>query len=215
MTMLNSLFTSRLLPAVTVSNSNSAVSVAEAFLEAGLNVMEITFRTSAAASSISAIAKEYPEMNVGAGTLLTTDDVDAARDSGAVFGLAPGYNKHVAEKTLKLDFPFIPGVMSPSEIESAFAAGFNLLKIFPIQALGGAEYIKYLEGPYLHTGIKFIPMGGVNMENMMSYVQYESVTAVGGSWLNPGSLIEQQKYGEITEIVRQSMANTSSNKEIV
>lgn len=212
MAILHSIFKNKLLPAVTVADSNSALSVAGAFLEAGLNVMEITFRTQAAASSISAIAKEYPQMNVGAGTLLTADNVIAAKDSGAAFGLAPGYNKHVAAKALELDFPFIPGVMTPSDIESAFEAGFDLLKVFPIQALGGAGYIKNMEGPYLHAGIKFIPMGGVNMNNMTSYLKYESVLAVGGSWLNPGPLIEQQKYREITEIVRQSIAKTSSDK---
>lgn len=204
--MNHSIFKSKLLPAVTVHDTDSALHIAETFLEAGLPVMEVTFRTPAAASSVSAIAKEYPEMNVGAGTLLTTDNITAAYDSGAAFGLAPGFNKKVASKALEIDFPFIPGVLTPSEIETAYAAGFDLLKIFPVNAIGGAGYIKNLEGPYLHAGIKFIPMGGVNLQNMDAYLKFKSVLAVGGSWLNPGSLIEQKKYREIAEIVRQSMA---------
>ncbi|MEX2436063.1 MAG: bifunctional 4-hydroxy-2-oxoglutarate aldolase/2-dehydro-3-deoxy-phosphogluconate aldolase [Balneolaceae bacterium] len=206
--MLHSIFKSKLLPAVTIPDVDSALSIAEAFLEAGLSVMEITFRTPAAATSITAIEKSYPEMHVGAGTLLTPDNVTAAADAGAAFGLAPGYNKNVAAKALELDFPFIPGVLTPSEIESAFEAGFDLLKIFPVQCIGGPGYIKTIEPPYLHTSMKFIPMGGVNLQNMASYLKYNSVQAVGGSWLNPGSLIEQKKYREITEIVRESLGET-------
>lgn len=203
---MHSFFKRRLLPAVTVNDTDSALAVAEAFLEAGLSVMEFTFRTPVAASSVSAVAKKYPEMNVGAGTLLSINDVAAAVDSGATFGLAPGYNKVVADKALELDFPFIPGVLTPSEIEDAFAQGFDLIKIFPVQSMGGADYIQNIEGPYLHTGMKFIPMGGINRQNMASFLRCDSVLAVGGSWLNPGELIQQKKYREITEIVRQSMA---------
>lgn len=207
--MNHSILKSKLLPAVTVHDTDSALHIAEAFLKAGLNIMEITFRTPAASASISAIEKTYPEMHIGAGTLLTADDLSAAADSGAEFGLAPGFNPDIAGKALELGFPFIPGVLSPSEIECAFAAGFDLLKIFPIQSIGAADYIKSLEGPYLHTGMKFIPMGGVNCQNMASFLKYESVLAVGGSWLNPGSLIEQKKYREITKIVRKSLAKIS------
>lgn len=204
--MHHSIFKSKLLPAVTVHDTDSALHIAEAFLEAGLNIMEITFRTTAASASISAIEKTYPGMHIGAGSLLTAEDISAAADSGAEFGLSPGYNPDIAGKALDLGFPFIPGVLSPSEIECAFAAGFDVLKIFPVQSIGGDDYIKNLEGPYLHTGMKFIPMGGVNLENMNSYLKYESVLAVGGSWLNPQSLIQQGNFGEITKITRQSMA---------
>lgn len=210
--MHHSILKSKLLPAVTVHDADSALHVAEAFLEAGLNSMEITFRTPAASASISAIAKTYPGMHIGAGTLLTADDISAAADAGADFGLSPGFNPDIADKALELDFPFIPGVLSPSEIECAFAAGFDLLKIFPVRSMGGGDYIKNLEGPYLHTGMKFIPMGGVSLENMDSYIKYESVLAVGGSWLNPASLIQQKKYREITKIVRKSLAKISSGK---
>ncbi|CAN5297072.1 bifunctional 4-hydroxy-2-oxoglutarate aldolase/2-dehydro-3-deoxy-phosphogluconate aldolase [soil metagenome] len=204
--MFQSIFKSKLLPAVTLTEADTALRVAEAFLEAGLTVMEITFRTQSAASSISAIATTFPEMHVGAGTILTTENLKVAADSGAEFGLAPGYNKEVAGKALEQNFPFIPGVITPSEIECAFAAGFDVLKLFPIQSTGGVDYIKKIEGPYFHTGIKFIPMGGINQQNMGSYLDCKSVLAVGGSWLNPGSLIQLKKYQEITAIVRSSMA---------
>lgn len=210
--MHHSIFKSKLLPAVTVYDADSALHIAEAFLEAGLNIMEIAFRTPAASTSVSAIAKRYPGMHIGAGTLLTAEDLSAAADSGAEFGLSPGFNPDIAGKALKLGFPFIPGVLSPSEIECAFDAGFDLLKIFPAQSIGGADYIKNLEGPYLHTGIKFIPMGGVNRQNMGSFLKYESVAAVGGSWLNPQSLIQQGNFREITEITRQSMSEIDQIK---
>ncbi len=207
--MLQSIFKSKLLPAVTLTEADTALRVAEAFLEAGLTVMEITFRTQSAASSISAIATTYPEMHIGAGTILTTENLKEAADSGAEFGLAPGYNKEVAGKAFEQNFPFIPGVITPSEIECAFADGFEVLKLFPIQSAGGADYIKKIEAPYLHTGMKFIPMGGINQQNMDSYLNCESVLAVGGSWLNPGLLIQQKKYKDITAIVRSSIERKS------
>lgn len=206
--MLHSMFKNRLLPAVTLTEADTALNVAEAFLEAGLTVMEVTFRTQAAAASISSIAAAFPEMHIGAGTILSTEDLKAAADAGAAFGLAPGFNREVAGKALQLEFPFIPGVMTPSEIEQAFAGGFDILKLFPVQSMGGVDYIKKIEGPYRHTGMKFIPMGGINRQNMGSFLNCETVLAVGGSWLNPTSLIQQKKYREITEIVRKSLANT-------
>lgn len=212
MNLLHSLFKGKLLPAVTVHDPDSALHIAGAFLEAGLNIMEITFRTAAASASVAAISKRYPEMHLGAGTLLTADDIKTAADSGAEFGLSPGFNPDIAGKARELGFPFIPGVLSPSEIECAFAAGFDLLKLFPIRSIGGAAYIENLEGPYLHSGMKFIPMGGVNRQNMGSFLKYESVTAVGGSWLNPQSLIRQGNFKEITEITRQSLAEIDQMK---
>lgn len=203
--MLNTFLKKKLLPAVTLSDADRALHLAEAYLKADLNVMEVTFRTTAAAPAISAIAREYPEMHIGGGTILSAENLKAASDAGAKFGLSPGFNQKVAEEALEMDFPFIPGVMTPSEIEIAYARGFEVLKLFPIGDVGGPDYIKALEGPYAHADMKFIPMGGVNQQNMETYLNHKSVLAVGGSWLSPSSLIRQKNFKKITEMVRESL----------
>ncbi len=203
--MPNNFFIKKLLPAVTLTDTDSALAVAEALLEGGLNVMEITFRTSATADAVSAIAKEFPEMEIGAGTILTTGQISAAKDAGAQFGLAPGLNENVVSEAKKKDFPFIPGVMTPSEIERAIEFGYKMLKLFPASDLGGADFIHSLEGPYKHTGVKFLAMGGINPSNLKQYLQCDSVTAAGGSWMTPGEAIAMGKFEKITELVRDSL----------
>lgn len=194
-----------LLPAVTLEDADSGLRVAEALLKGGLQIMEVTFRTQATASAITAIAKEFPEMHIGAGTILTTDQLMEAKETGAQFGLAPGFNQQITDKALELDFPFIPGVSTPSEIERALASGFKLLKLFPAGCLGGAHYIRKLEGPYLHTGFRLLPMGGINASNVNDYIAQTSVQAAGGSWLAPKELIANKQFKKITMIVRQSL----------
>lgn len=203
--MLKKILSKKLLPAVTIPDEQAALSVAEAFLKGGLNVMEITLRTEAAAASIGAIAKTFPEMNIGAGTILTAEDLAAARDAGAQFGLSPGFRDEVIGEADKQNFPFIPGVMTPSEIEKALAAGFEVLKLFPAGNLGGPGYLKSMHGPYQHKNVQFIPMGGVDRSNMESYLRCENVIAAGGSWLCPKHLVLEKKYRYITELVRESL----------
>jgi 2-dehydro-3-deoxyphosphogluconate aldolase/(4S)-4-hydroxy-2-oxoglutarate aldolase len=203
--MFNTLFEQKLLPAVTLTDPDAALRLAEAYLEAGLKVMEVTFRTSAAAPAIAAVAKTYPEMHIGAGTVLSTQNLKTAKDAGAEFGLSPGFNQRITSQAAELNFPFIPGVITPSEIEMAYADGFNVLKLFPIKSMGGSDYLKALEGPYGRTDLQFILMGGVNQQNMKAFLEYESVLAVGGSWLSPASLIRQDKFAEITKVVRESI----------
>ncbi|SHE47470.1 2-keto-3-deoxy-phosphogluconate aldolase [Fodinibius roseus] len=195
----------KLLPAVTVTDVHSALLVAEALLEGGINVMEITFRTSATAEAIRAIARELPEMKVGAGTILSPDQLSAAQEAGAQFGLSPGLNKQVVEKAQEHEFPFIPGVSTPSDIELALTYGHKMLKLFPVSDLGGENYIGSLEGPYKHTGVRFLVMGGVNLSNLKSYLESDMVTAAGGSWLTPSDLIREKKFKQITAIVRESV----------
>lgn len=198
-------FQNKLLPAVTIPNANTGLSVAEALLEGGLNIMEVTFRTSATAEAVSVIAKEFPEMNVGAGTILSTDQVSAAKNAGAKFGLAPGLNENIIKEAGDQDFPFIPGVMTPSEIERALELDCKLLKLFPASDLGGVDFIHSLEGPYSHTGVKFLPMGGIDLSNIRQYLQCESVIAAGGSWMTPGAAIAKGKFQKITKLVRDSL----------
>ncbi|SMO62056.1 bifunctional 4-hydroxy-2-oxoglutarate aldolase/2-dehydro-3-deoxy-phosphogluconate aldolase [Fodinibius sediminis] len=204
--MFNKVLEKKLLPAVTLSEVDSALRVAEALLEGGLNVMEVTFRTKTTAQAISAIAAEFPEMQLGAGTILSAEQLMAARESRAQFGLSPGINEEVVKRALNIDFNFIPGVMTPSEIELALSHGFRTLKLFPVSDMGGVQYIRSLRGPYQHTGIKFLPMGGISLSNLASYVSSEMVIAAGGSWLAPRTLISGGRYEDITKRVRQSLA---------
>lgn len=203
--MAQKILQNKLLPAVTLPDADSALKVTEALLKGGLNVMEVTFRTQATAPAISAIAQEFPEMQIGAGTILSSDQLFQARDAGAQFGLAPGFSKTVVEKAKKLDFPFIPGVMTPTDIETAMNVGYKTLKLFPASDTGGVEYINSLAGPYQHTGIRFLTMGGINETNLDSYLRHDMVISVGGSWLCPSDLIQQERFDKITAVVRKSV----------
>lgn len=177
------LISHRVLPAVTFAHIEEALPVAEALLKGGLSIIEVALRTEIAFETISAIAKNFPEMTIGAGTILTPHQLQQAKDAGAAFGLSPSLNFAVLDEAVRSQFPFIPGVMTPSEIETAFGKGFSVLKLFPASAIGGVAFLKAIQGPYAHLNIQFIPMGGINTENMNDYLALPNVIAVGGSWL--------------------------------
>jgi 2-dehydro-3-deoxyphosphogluconate aldolase/(4S)-4-hydroxy-2-oxoglutarate aldolase len=205
--LLHSALSQRIVPAVTFSSADEALPVAEAMLRGGLRVMEVTFRTSAAAEAVSIIRKNLPEIFIGAGTLLSVTQLKQAMDAGAQFGLAPGFNPAVCKKAFDNHFPFIPGVMTPSEIESAAEMGFEILKLFPASELGGVHFLKAIQDPYQSLQIKFIPMGGVSLSNMNEYLQLKNVIAVGGSWLTKGEFIKAGQFDKITESVKEALLN--------
>ena len=198
----------KILPAITFDVVENALPVAEAFLKAGLYVMEIPFRTQSAEQSIRAIRKTFPELNVGAGTLLTPVQVQKALNAGAQFGLSPGYNSTVCNEAKRLDLPFIPGVMTPSEIESASEMGFTIQKLFPAEQLGGIPFLKAMQGPYEQLDVKFIPMGGVNLNNMADYLKLKNVIAVGGSWMVSKELMTNSNYKTIENNVAAALEKT-------
>jgi 2-dehydro-3-deoxyphosphogluconate aldolase/(4S)-4-hydroxy-2-oxoglutarate aldolase len=187
----------KILPAITFDAMEHVLPVAEALLNAGLTVFEIPFRTKIAEEAIVLIRKTFPEMNVGAGTLLTTVQLKKAIDAGAPFGLSPGFNQTVCKEVNQYGFPFIPGVMTPSEIEQAYEMGFSIQKLFPAEQIGGPSFLKAMMGPYDQLGVKFIPMGGVNMENIEAYVKLKNVIAVGGSWMVTKELMTSKNYKAI------------------
>lgn len=195
----------KLLPAITFSDSKHALPVAEALLKAGLTVMEVPFRTKEAEKAITAIKKSFPEMKVGAGTLLKPDHVQTAIDAGAEFGLSPGFNPSVALAALNQRFPFIPGVMTPSEIELSFEMGYSVLKLFPAEQVGGISFLNAMKGPYIQLNLKFIPMGGVNPGNIREYTGLKNVVAVGGSWLVTEKLMSESNYDKIYLNVREAL----------
>lgn len=195
----------KILPAITIQSMEEALPVAEAIQKGGLNILEIAFRTPTAAESIGIIKTNFPSLVVGAGTLLTEEQVQQAVDAGADFGLAPGFNPIICKATANKKLPFIPGVMSPSEIEMAASMGFSVLKLFPAAQLGGAEFLKSINGPYEQLQLQFIPMGGVNIKNLNNYLKLKNVIAVGGSWLATRTLIEAKDYDTIQKNVEEAI----------
>lgn len=198
-------FSKKILPAITFDDASFAVQVASAVLRGGLDVMEVPFRTKAAVESIQLICEEFPEMKVGAGTILTPAQVVEAKNAGAQFGLAPGFNPAVVKEAIRNDFPFIPGVMTPSEVEMALESGCKILKLFPAAQIGGIAMLNALLGPYGHTGVKFIPMGGVTIDNLNEFISMLNVEAIGGSWLVTKSMITEMAFDVIEQNVRTAV----------
>jgi 2-dehydro-3-deoxyphosphogluconate aldolase/(4S)-4-hydroxy-2-oxoglutarate aldolase len=173
----------KVIPVIAIEDPDKALHLADALIGGGIPLAEITFRTAAAAKVISILAKERPDLILAAGTILTIDQLKQSYDSGAQFGVAPGTDPKVIEESLKTGFPFIPGIMTPSEISVCLNYNLKILKIFPAGALGGVNYIKSIIGPFAHTGVRFNPTGGINGENFKSYLEIPQVIAVGGTWV--------------------------------
>lgn len=209
-TLTEKLAATRLVPVVVIDDAGKAVDLAAALLDAGLGVIEITFRTDAAEESIRRIARECPRMLAGAGTLLNPDQVHRAADAGARFGLAPGLDPRTVEAAQALKFDFIPGVMTPGEVQQALALGCVTQKFFPAEQAGGAGFLKALEGPYGHTGVRFIPTGGLNAGNIAPYLALKSVAALGGSWFVDKKLIESADWSAITRLSQEALSLTQS-----
>jgi 2-dehydro-3-deoxyphosphogluconate aldolase / (4S)-4-hydroxy-2-oxoglutarate aldolase len=193
----------RVVSVVVIDQVENAVPMAEALLAGGLSVMEITFRTSAAEESIRRICKALPNMICGAGTLLTPDQIVRAQNAGARFGVSPGFNPKVAAQARDIQFPFYPGVLTPSDVEAALEMGCTLMKFFPAEPSGGVKMLKAMAAPYAHTGIRFIPLGGINPANAPEYFQLPSVAAIGGTWIADAKLIKEKKWAEITRNARE------------
>jgi 2-dehydro-3-deoxyphosphogluconate aldolase / (4S)-4-hydroxy-2-oxoglutarate aldolase len=195
----------RLVPVAVIDNAEDAVPLATALHEAGVDVIEVTFRTEAAPEAIRRIRREFPDMLVGAGTLLDVYQVEQALEAGAKFGVSPGISESVVMKALSLDLPFMPGVMTPSDVEKGLSLGCRLLKFFPAETAGGIPMLKALAGPYGHTGVKFIPLGGVNIDNARSYLDLPMVAAIGGSWFLDRKLVAARNWKRISELTREAV----------
>jgi len=196
----------RVLPAVIIHSADDALPLAEAMLKANLDVIEITFRTAAAEEAIRRIAAKHPDMLLGAGTVLSTDQVARAADAGCRFTVAPGFRAEVAAAAASRKMLHIPGTITPTEIEDGMAAGCKLLKFFPADATGGAKTLKALAGPYGHTGVKFVPTGGINAANAGEYLALPIVGAVGGSWMVAEKLIKERNWAEITRLCAEAVS---------
>jgi 2-dehydro-3-deoxyphosphogluconate aldolase/(4S)-4-hydroxy-2-oxoglutarate aldolase len=194
------------LPVIAIDSVSHALPLADALIEGGLPVVEITFRTAAAAEVIRLLARERPALIVGAGTVLTPETVQTAVDAGARFAVAPGLNPRVVEAAQELNLPFLPGVANPSDIEAGLELGCKLLKIFPAEALGGTKLLSALSAPYKHTGVRFMPTGGASPSNLEAYLKIDTVAAVGGTWIAKKEDMAEGKWNEIAQRCREARA---------
>jgi len=196
----------KIVPVAVIDHLDDAVPIARALLAGGLSTIELTLRTPVALECIRKIRREVSEMKVGAGTVLTTGQVDQVMDAGAYFAVAPGLNPRVVSHAQKNKLPFFPGVMTPSDVEHALELGCFLQKFFPAAVAGGLDMIKALAGPYGHTGLKLIPLGGVSPRNLAEFISHPLVGAVGGSWLVDKKLVAAKDWNGITQLVREAVA---------
>jgi len=197
------------IPVIVLDDANDAEPLAEALLAGGLNIIEVTFRTAAAAESIERIAKAFPEMQVGAGTVVTPEQAKRAIDAGSKFGLAPGTDPETIAYFKTQGVPFIPGVMTPSDIQAAVKAGCTSLKFFPAGAAGGPKLLKAMSAPYANLGVKFCPTGGVSLDNMNDYLSMPEVFAIGGSWLATKAQIQAKDWPAITQQAKDALAKAA------
>lgn len=191
------------VPVVVLYDVKDAAPLAKALIEGGLPCAEVTFRTEAAEESIRIMAKEFPEMFVGAGTVLTIEQVDRAVAAGARFIVSPGFDPEIVDYCLSKDIPVYPGCITPSEVAQAVKRGLEIIKFFPAEQFGGVSTIKALAAPY--TGVKFMPTGGVSAKNLESYLSFDRIIACGGSWMVKGDLVKAGKFDEIKTLVEEAV----------
>jgi 2-dehydro-3-deoxyphosphogluconate aldolase/(4S)-4-hydroxy-2-oxoglutarate aldolase len=197
--VLNCFHAFKIIPVIAIDRLENVLPLADALIKGKLPLMEITYRTNIAAQAINKLRKERPDMITGAGTVLTIDELHSAIDNGASFAVAPGFNRTIVEEAKKRNFPFFPGVMTPSDLESTMLLGIHICKFFPAEAAGGILYLKSLIAPYSHKKIRFIPTGGINTVNLRDYLTLKEVIAVGGTWIAKKTEIEKGNWAGITE----------------
>jgi len=209
MSIFDTLSTYGVVPVIAVDDAEAALPLADALIEGGLPVAEITFRTEAARDVIARIAADRPEMVVGAGTVLTEDQADAALAAGARFALSPGIDAAVLAYAKQIGLPFAPGIMTPSELQIALRHGCEMVKFFPAMPSGGPSMLKNITAPYAHTGIGFNPTGGVTPENLSDWLALPQVRAVGGTWIAKRDDIAAGNWAAIIENARDAVARVA------
>jgi 2-dehydro-3-deoxyphosphogluconate aldolase/(4S)-4-hydroxy-2-oxoglutarate aldolase len=198
----------KIVPVIVIDDPQNAIPLAQALIEGGLPVAEVTFRTKAAKESIKLIADKFPSILIGAGTVLTIDQVKSSIDSGAKYIISPGLNPGVVEYCVVNKIPITPGIATPSEIEKALEFNLEVVKFFPAEALGGLNYLKAISAPY--GNLKFIPTGGIDEKNLASYLSFPKILACGGSWMVKSDLISNKKFDEIKRLSSAALAIAKS-----
>ena len=202
--ILEQLGTYGIVPVVVLQDAAKAEPLAEALCKGGLACAEVTFRTDAAEESIRIMSEKFPEMLVGAGTVLTIEQADRAVKAGAKFIVSPGLNPEVVKWCQAHEVPVIPGIVTPTEMEQAIGLGLTMVKFFPAEAAGGLKAIKAMAAPY--TGIKFMPTGGINAKNLEDYLSFDKIICCGGSWMVKGDLVKAGKFDEIQKMTADAAA---------
>lgn len=195
----------KIVPVLVLEDVRAGLKMCEVLVENGLPAAEVTFRTSAAEKIIREAAKEFPELYLGAGTILNTGDLHRAFDAGAKFAVAPGFNPTVIKEAVENDFAFAPGVCTPSEVEQAVELGCKFLKFFPAEAAGGVKMLKSIIAPYRHLGICFMPTGGVTSANAADYLAIKEVAAIGGTWLGKAEDIKAENWDAVAKAVKAAV----------
>lgn len=192
-----------IVPVIKIDDVEKAVPLAKALVAGGLPCAEVTFRTAEGEEAIRRIAKEVPEVLVGAGTVLSIEQVDRAIKAGAKFIVSPGLNPKVVSYCVEKGYPVTPGCANPSDVEQAIELGLEVVKFFPAEQAGGIKYIKSISAPY--TGMKFMPTGGVNANNINDYLSFDRILCCGGSWMVKADLINADKFDEITRLCKEAV----------
>lgn len=194
----------KIIPVATINNKNDAVPLGKALIEAGLPVIEVTFRTEAAAEAIKILTKELPNLFVGAGTVLKVEQVKQAVNVGALFIVTPGFNPKVVDYCIEQNIPIIPGVNTPTMVEWALDRGLKVVKFFPADLSGGPKMLRNLAGPY--PEMKYLPTGGINNDSLNKYLELTNVIACGGSWIVRKDLISKGKFEEIKKLTKDALS---------
>ena len=200
--ILEQLGTYGIVPVVVLQDAAKAEPLAEALCKGGLACAEVTFRTDAAEESIRIMSEKFPEMLVGAGTVLTTEQADRAVKAGAKFIVSPGLNPEVVKWCQAHEVPVIPGIVTPTEMEQAIGLGLTMVKFFPAEPAGGVAMLKAMAAPYV--GIKFMPTGGINAKNLEDYLSFDKIICCGGSWMVKGELVKNGEFDKIRDLTAEA-----------
>ena len=192
-----------IVPVVVLDDAKDAENLAKSLVQGGLPCAEVTFRTDAAEESIRIMCEKFPEMCVGAGTVLTTEQVDRAINAGAKFIVSPGFDPEIVDYCLKKGITVLPGCITPSEVAQAVKRGLEVIKFFPAEQSGGLAMIKAMSAPY--TTVKFMPTGGISAKNVASYLECDKIFACGGSWMVKKNLIEDQEFDKIRALTEEAV----------
>ncbi|WP_130835872.1 bifunctional 4-hydroxy-2-oxoglutarate aldolase/2-dehydro-3-deoxy-phosphogluconate aldolase [[Erwinia] mediterraneensis] len=201
------------VPVIAIERARDALPLADALLEGGLPLAEITFRTAAAAEVIATLTRERPELRIGAGTLLNEEAVNQAKESGATFGLAPGFDPRVLDAAVKYGLDFAPGIMTPSELSMAASLGLRVMKFFPAGIAGGPAALSGINAPFSHLGLRFIPTGGITQDTLGDWLRLPQVLAVGGTWIARSEDIRNGNFTEITRLARAACQQVQQIRE--
>lgn len=196
------------VPVVVLEDAKDALPLAEALTEGGLSCAEVTFRTAAAEESIRLMSERYPDMLVGAGTVLTIEQVDRAVAAGAKFIVSPGFDPEIVDYCLEKKVPVFPGCITPSEVAQAVKRGLQVVKFFPAEQAGGVAMIKAMAAPY--TMVKFMPTGGISAKNLKEYLCFDKILCCGGSWMVKGDMIRNGEFDQIRELTKEAVELAAS-----